>query len=459
MPIHENSRKTSLGADSSVLPDGFRNVHKLRPELIAVLEEQTTRTQTNEIFSKREELIRSSLDSCQELCDELSRKFSSRLADPDYNQIDLKNGETRDLHLRFWQSLPLETQELYFSGGISPEDQQTQLFQMLGRSWNKLKGFPKNDTTQIIMRTRGVLDGKSLSYGVHPILELPYLMEAFQLAPSLLDKLISAFHDYAEEGRELISCDGEIQLRVLDTEELKTRFPENRLGEIVALTTPVLTESELEEMVSEVDIDGFALRVREALSSSHYSSEEREIMNRYFSEKILTFGTLARQVGKVFQEFLRGDSPGQFSPELLRDISFGIMKVELVDRISEATQLERYVRWNRERPVRARTYVLASSCKLLGLYELLQEGFERGVQSERGFEGTEFFKNGFQGYLSALHVGLERANRELESLGMELVPLEEVLSLYEASVRDLFAVGQEAVRLHVEKKLRRVIGG
>jgi|GEM_PF-6960607 len=258
---------------------------------------------------------------------------------------------------------------IWFGAEGIPQDEQELIdhpsFKTFSYHGNMLKSVEGN---RVQFKTRKVpFDGKEFPYVAHTHIDTPgifldiYLREnnttleelSLHELRMLRDmSILLAGHDTLEEGVQII---GDTARPILP-KELYVHVDENApefSTSLMMIGVPTLTESPFDEMVRNSSGNRYPIAMRgdvfEALGTMRKIFHERKGMlgdvnpdmarrlSKVYQNNLLVYGSHARQIRAVYNELQNTDAP------FIKHIGNYTLMAELVDRMSEMMDLDRYI--------------------------------------------------------------------------------------------------------------------
>ena len=397
----------------------------------AVLEEQQVSESYNEAgvhLRERQE----TLDKCgqhfRRVATNISNLYSYN-ASLNHSNGDgnLPSGLTRDVHMGLLTFLPNDVKEIWGNQHLLEDPAKSDLFRVFGWSFNKMMKLDLVDgRPDIAYISRGSTGGDPAPYPMHTHVDVPKLISSYGLTNSMLTVALCACHDAFEEGKvmHLVNADWETQTVNLDS--LIDKFP-NGLGRQLAIGVAALTESSESEMLEKMlpdDISSYRALIDDVIASNpicqNLSKEQRDKIHH---ADPLVFGGLAVQVKAVVQSIaaMAIEPELQLSSDQLEELATSIISVEIGDRKSDISSLERHLAWYTEDQELARYKTVAYISRMLNMHSALSDSIQMLPETSR-----PQFDADMESYLQMLVQKLDEVNQILEEGGQKTISVAEL---------------------------------
>lgn len=407
-------------------------------------------TNARELLRIRQEALDSAHPAFYEATSKVIQVFRDTTNGTDSPE-ELKPGSTRGIYSTLfanqknnywlWPHLPLN----------SPEELvKSPYFRFFCLVMNKYK--TKADNGEIAPRIRlGRINGKSIPYSLHTHVDLEVFINLLGLGEKPLTHLLGEGHDLQEEGLRFgINHD----LVEVDPKYLIDKFSEENIGLKLAIGIPVLTESEYEIMEKAIPDIGLYKEhslvgkvFNEALSS--YSNQE-DYVKQIVLQNPFKFGGLAVQIKKAVEKIVASPSSKLSKDELL-DLANSIVSVELTDRMSDMSDLERIVeKYGKKYPNYSRFSTIHYACRMLNMYEKLTSSIEL-------LKADDFYKEAKEAYLDILEVKITDVNEKLKGIGENPISTNELFNFYRDTFKPMQEIADRIADSFLEEKTNKIL--
>ena len=305
------------------------------------------------------------------------------------------------------------------------------------------------------LKTRlGKMDGLPVAYSTHTHADLEnFMISYFSNSPSEAFSL-AVGHDLNEEGLR-INAGGETG--EVNPRYLINKFPDRKLGLILAIGIPTLTETKKDGLKACVNMDTYrksepVTTLLSELFALCPDSKDKVRSAIYYSP--MEYGGLALQIKRVVERLNemsdKLDTNYHLTKGEMKLLAKCMIEVELTDRMSEMAELERFIINKSNSPRFARIKTLLNSCKMLNMFEKLSGSIE--LLGEQ-----EYFQQGLTGYLATLKVKLGEVNRMLDSLGEQHVSDDELVRFYYSRFKPVQEQADIALSEFIEAKTELIL--
>jgi hypothetical protein len=226
----------------------------------------------------------------------------------------------------------------------------------------------------------------------------------------------------------------------------------------LAVGIPTLTETEYLDLAMALPnekIEDFENFVRPLYRSQVEATPGHDRwLTKIFLQDPLVFGGLALQIAttvRVLSQYISG-----IEPELLLDkeeanrLLLGIVEVELADRMSDMSTLERHLEGPVEEYAYSRFRVMAYAARMLNMHDRLSEAVSDLPQDDKlRFEGA------FRKYLAVLACKLEEVSEGLEKAGVPGITPQSFDTYYREVFSPVQRKAEEATADFLSRKVER----
>lgn len=408
-----------------------------------------------EILSERMEILRLSQPAMSKAAAEIGAEYNIQTRQQGYEGLSYEsvNRIFRDTIER----LPENAQKIWGDLQNDPDIESNPMFKVFTWAFNRMKQI-QGEQELIQMRNRGTLDGDKMPYASHSHIDVPYCMHALGFQETKLSVALAASHDTYEEGNGIrVEATG-INLRELDLKQLLQRFPDENLGRMLAVGIQTLTESEYTDLALTLpvdDLDGYQqiARLVHEDETARFEGQDRWITKMHQQDP-LVFGGLAVQVAmtidKLGQRAAMGGSDPMSAQEMY-ELAAGIAKVELGDRLSDISTIDRQLDMFPNDPEFARYKIMAYAARMLNMHEKIQSAVDRALPAEMQAE----FAPAFDRYVGVLANKLIEINDRLEQAGVAPISAEAFSDMQSTVFRPIQDAADAVTREFLEAKVDR----
>lgn len=407
-------------------------------------------TRAKELLRIRQEALDSAHPAFYEATSKVIQVFRDA-TDLEQGPEELKPGSTRSIYSHLfasqkenswlWPHLPLNAPE---------ELVKSPYFKFFCLVMNKYK--TKADNGEIAPRIRlGRINGKSIPYSLHTHVDLEVFINLLGLGEKPFTHLLGEGHDLQEEG---LIFGRNHELVAVDPKYLIDKFSEENIGLKLAIGIPILTESEYEIMGKAIPGIG-SYKDHPAVNKvfiealTNYYNQENYI-KQIVLENPFKFGGLAVQIKKAVEKLITSSSLKLNKDELL-ELANSIVSVELTDRMSDMSDIERIVeKYGKKYPGYSRFSTIYYACRMLNMYEKLTSSIEL-------LKANDFYKEAKETYLDILEVKITDVNEKLKGIGEKPISTDELFTFYKDTFKPMQEIADKMADSFIEEKTNEIL--